>query len=53
MTASSNPNLETGDDSSLFEQAIGRYQAGAAAGEVIEDFFTITRQQPNQAAGWT
>jgi len=53
MTASTNPNLETSDDSSLFEQAIGRYQAGAPAGEVIGDFFTITRQQPNQAAGWT
>jgi predicted Zn-dependent protease len=53
MTASSIPNLEASDDSSLFEQAIGRYQAGAPAGDVIEDFFTITRQQPNQAAGWT
>jgi predicted Zn-dependent protease len=54
MTASSNPNLETSDDdSSLFEQALGRYQAGAPAGDVIADFFTITRQQPHQAAGWT
>jgi len=53
MTASSNPNLETGDDISLFEQALGRYQAGAPAGEVIEDFATFTRQQPNQPAGWT
>ena len=53
MTASSKHNQETSDDSSLFEQALGRYQAGAPAGEVIEDFWAFTLQQPNQPAGWT
>jgi predicted Zn-dependent protease len=40
-------------DSSLFEQAIGRYNAGAPAGELIADFLAITQQAPRQSAGWT
>jgi predicted Zn-dependent protease len=40
-------------DSSLFEQAIGRYNAGAPAGELIPDFLAITQQAPRQSAGWT
>jgi len=40
-------------DSSLFEQAIGRYNAGASAGELIPDFLAITQQAPRQSAGWT
>ncbi len=38
---------------SLFEQAIRRYQDGAAAAEVIADFQTITEQAPRLSAGWT
>jgi predicted Zn-dependent protease len=40
-------------ESSLFEEAIGRYNAGAPAGELIADFQTITQQAPRQSAGWT
>jgi predicted Zn-dependent protease len=40
-------------DSSLFDQAIARYQAGAAPEELIDDFLTITAQSPRQSAGWT
>ena len=38
---------------SLFEQAIGRYNAGAPVNELIGDFLTITEQSPRQSAGWT
>ncbi|MFN5160689.1 MAG: hypothetical protein ACK5IA_02245 [Cyanobacteriota bacterium] len=38
---------------SLFDQAIGRYQQGAAPEEVIGDFLSITAQAPRQSAGWT
>ncbi|MED5164961.1 MAG: hypothetical protein VX683_03885, partial [Cyanobacteriota bacterium] len=37
----------------LFETAMARYQSGAEASELIEDFKTITATAPNQAAGWT
>ncbi|MEB3266678.1 MAG: hypothetical protein VKN13_08705 [Cyanobacteriota bacterium] len=37
----------------LFEQALGRYQAGAEPAEVIDDFLAITRQAPKLSAGWT
>ena len=37
----------------LFETAMARYQSGAEASELIEDFKTITATTPNQAAGWT
>jgi predicted Zn-dependent protease len=40
-------------DSSLFDQAIARYQAGAAPEDLIDDFLTITAQSPRQSAGWT
>ena len=50
MTASQDaPSAE----SSLFEQALARYAAGAPVPELIEDFLTITRQSPGQSAGWT
>ena len=39
--------------SSLFEQAISRYQEGAPPEAVIEDFLAITEQTPRQSAGWT
>jgi predicted Zn-dependent protease len=39
--------------SSRFDQAIGRYQQGAAPEEVIDDFLAITAQAPRQSAGWT
>ena len=51
--SSSPADTAADSESSLFELAIGRYQAGAPAGEVIDDFITITRQQPHQSAGWT
>ena len=38
---------------SLFDQAIARYQEGAAPEELIGDFLTITAQNPRQSAGWT
>jgi len=38
---------------SRFDAAIGRYQQGAAPGEVIDDFLAITAQAPGQSAGWT
>jgi predicted Zn-dependent protease len=41
------------EDSSLFDQAISRYNAGAPAGELIADFMAITQQAPRQSAGWT
>lgn len=41
------------DANSLFEQAISRYQQGAAPEEVIDDFLHITAQQPRLSAGWT
>lgn len=40
-------------DTSLFEQAIGRYNAGAPVQELIGDFIAITEQAPRQSAGWT
>ena len=40
-------------DTSLFEQAIGRYNAGASVQELIGDFIAITEQAPRQSAGWT
>ena len=40
-------------DTSLFDQAIARYQGGAAPEELIGDFLTITAQSPRQSAGWT
>ena len=44
--------METSQDS-LFEQAMARYQAGAAAEEVLPDFARIVEAAPRQSAGWT
>ena len=44
--------METSQDS-LFEQAMARYQAGAAAEEVLPDFIRIVEAAPRQSAGWT
>ena len=38
---------------SLFDEALARYQSGAAPEDLIDDFLTITAQSPRQAAGWT
>ncbi|MAR05906.1 MAG: hypothetical protein CL862_02220 [Cyanobium sp. NAT70] len=38
---------------SLFEQAMARYQAGAAAEEILPIFLSITESAPRQSAGWT
>lgn len=38
---------------SQFEEAMARYQAGAEASDVINDFLAITAAKPQQAAGWT
>jgi hypothetical protein len=48
MTASPPPS-----DASLFDQAVGRYQQGAAPEELIDDFLTITAESPRLSAGWT
>jgi predicted Zn-dependent protease len=37
----------------LFEQAMARYQNGAPAAELLDDFITITEAAPRQSAGWT
>ena len=44
--------MQTPHDS-LFEQAIARYQAGAAAHEVLPHFARIVEAAPHQSAGWT
>jgi hypothetical protein len=49
MTASES----TSPHESLFDQAISRYQQGAAPEELIDDFLAITAQAPRQSAGWT
>ena len=38
---------------SLFDQAMNRYQSGADASELIQDFEAITSASPNQSSGWT
>ena len=57
MTASSATTDSAATDpttsSSLFDQAISRYQQGAAPEELIDDFLAITAQSPRQSAGWT
>ena len=45
-----NPSQE---ETSLFDQAIARYQQGVAPEELIDDFLRITEQAPRQSAGWT
>ena len=40
-------------EESPFEKAMARYQAGAAASELVKDFEAITASSPNQSAGWT
>ncbi|MEB3165040.1 MAG: hypothetical protein VKO65_00035 [Cyanobacteriota bacterium] len=50
------PDTDAGADAaptSLFDQAISRYQQGAAPEELIDDFLAITAQAPRQSAGWT
>ena len=44
---------ETSQETSLFEQALQRYQEGAPLEEVISSFLEITRQEPRLSAGWT
>jgi predicted Zn-dependent protease len=41
------------EESSLFDQAIARYQQGVAPEELVDDFLRITEQSPRQSAGWT
>ncbi len=57
MTATTDPTDSLPTDSlsaeSRFNQAIRRYQQGAAAAEVIDDFRSITALAPRLAAGWT
>ena len=36
-----------------FDEAMARYQAGAAASDVLADFLQITETEPGQSAGWT
>ena len=48
MTASPSSSQD-----SLFDQAIARYQQGAAPEELIDDVLAITAQSPRQSAGWT
>ncbi len=39
-------------EESLFNKAMTKYKAGAKAIDLINDFESITRALPNQAAGW-
>lgn len=48
MTATSSDS-----GTSQFDEAIARYQQGAAPEELIGEFLTITAQNPRQSAGWT
>ncbi|MFM8259994.1 MAG: hypothetical protein ACKOE9_05130 [Vulcanococcus sp.] len=41
------------EPTTLFEQALARYQEGAPLEEVIDSFLQITRQDPRLSAGWT
>ena len=43
--------METNSDSH-FELAMARYQSGAEAIAVLEDFEAITKESPNLSAGW-
>ena len=38
---------------SQFSQALQRYQDGADAADVIDEFEAITKHDPRQSAGWT
>ncbi len=54
MTASESSMPQDVDpQESLFDQAIARYQQGAAPEDLIDDFLAITAQMPRQSAGWT
>ena len=46
-------STDTTAESSLFEQALERYQQGAPLAEVIASFEQITQQEPRLSAGWT
>ncbi len=52
-TAIASGTVTEAHEESLFEQAMARYQDGAAASEVLDDFITITNAAPRQSAGWT
>lgn len=43
----------TASQDSLFDQAISRYQQGAAPEEVIDAFLSITARSPRQSSAWT
>ena len=42
-----------GNDESLFDNAMARYQSGEKASNLIKDFEKITSISPNQSSGWT
>jgi predicted Zn-dependent protease len=41
------------DQTSAFEAALQRYNQGAEASELIDEFEAIAAQNPRQSAGWT
>ena len=45
--------MSSSTETSLFEQALERYQQGAPLADVIASFEQITQQEPRQSAGWT
>jgi len=53
MTSTEPAKASTSPEASLFEQAIGRYNAGAPVQELIGEFLAITEQAPRLSAGWT
>ncbi len=40
-------------EETLFDKALTRYQSGAEASDVLQDFEEITTSTPNHSAGWT
>jgi len=69
MTASSSPTstpatdltagdaaeqeIQPGSYEDLFNQALGRYQQGLPASELVPEFEALTQMAPRHSAGWT
>lgn len=53
IQASSTASLEAGSYEDLFNHALGRYQQGLPASELVPDFEALTQMSPRHSAGWT
>lgn len=45
--------IQAGSYEDLFNQALGRYQQGLPASELVPEFEELTRLSPRHSAGWT